>query len=103
MLQLISVAGKAIKYISDIKNAPRERFRLVQEVNSLCEILIELESRADEAKMNGDDKWLSGLNSLNVKFGPIEQLGAALNSIVNKTKHTGSARMGIQKIELMGS
>ena len=86
VLQLIGVAGKAIKYINDIKNAPRERFRLVQELNTLYEILIELEIRVDEAKMNGDDKWLSGLNSLTVKFGLIEQLGAALNSIVDKIK-----------------
>ena len=86
VLQLIGVAGKAIKYINDIKNAPRERFHLVQELNNLHEILIVLESRVDEAKMNGDDKWLSGLNSLTVKFGLIEQLGAALNSIVDKIK-----------------
>ena len=86
VLQLIGAAGKAIKYINDIKNAPRERFRLVQELNSLYGILIELESRVDEAKINGDDEWLSGLNSLTVKFGPIEQLGAALNSIVDKVK-----------------
>ena len=86
VLQLIGIAAKAIKYINDIKNAPRERFRLVQELNSLYGILIELESRVDEAKMNRDDKWLSGLNSLTVKFGLIEQLGAALNSIVDKIK-----------------
>ena len=86
VLQLIGVAGKAIKYINDIKNAPRERFRLVQELNSLYGILIELESRVDEAKMSGDDKRLSGLNSLTVKFGLIEQIGAALNSIVDKIK-----------------
>ena len=86
VLQLIGIAAKAIKYINDIKNAPRERFRLVQELNSLYGILIELESRVDEAKMNRDDKWLSGLNSLTVKFGLIEQLGAALNSMVDKIK-----------------
>ena len=86
VLQLIGVAGKAIKYINDIKNAPRERFRVAQELNSLYGILIELESRVDEAKTNGDDKWLRGLNSLTVKFGPIEQVGAALNSIVDKIK-----------------
>ena len=86
VLQLVGVACKAIKYINDIKNAPRERFHLVQELNSLYGILIELESRVDEAKVNGDDKWLSGLNSLTVKSGPIEQLGAALNSIVDKIK-----------------
>ena len=86
VLQFIGMAGKAIKYINDIKNAPRERGRLVQELNSLYGILIELECRVDEAKMNGDDKWLTGLNSLTVKFGPIERLGDALNSIVDKIK-----------------
>ena len=86
VLQLIGVAGKAIKYLNDIKNAPRERFRLAQELNSLYGILIELESREDEAKASGDDKWLRGIQSLTVKFGPIEQLQSALELIVNKVK-----------------
>lgn len=86
VLQLIAQAGKAIQYLNDVKNAPRERFRLTQELNSLCGILIELESRVDEAKTSGDDKWLRGLQSLTVKFGPIQQLGVALELIVEKVK-----------------
>ena len=92
VLQLIGVAGKAIKYINDIKNAPRERFRLAQELSSLYGILIELESRVDEPNTSGDDKWLRGLQSLTVKFGPIEQLGAALSLIVDKVKPTSKIR-----------
>lgn len=86
VLQLIGVAGKAIKYLNDIKNAPRERFRLAQELNSLYGILIELENRADEAKASGDDDWLRGVQSLTFKFGPVEQLETALELIVNKVK-----------------
>ena len=86
VLQLIGVAGKTIQYLNDIKNAPRERFRLTQELNSLYGILIELESRVDEAKASGDDQWLRGLQSLTVKFGPIEQLGTALTLVVDKVK-----------------
>ena len=88
VLQLIGVAGKALKYLGDIKNAPRERLRLTQELDSLYGILIELESREDEAKASGDNKWLRGFQSLTVKFGPIEQLRTALESIVDKLKPT---------------
>ena len=56
VLQLVGVAGKAIKYLNEIKNAPRERFRLAQELNSLYGILIELQSREDEANAQGDDE-----------------------------------------------
>ncbi len=86
VLQLIGVAGKAIGYLNEIKNAPRERFRLTQELNSLYGILIELESRVDESKASGDDQWLRGIQSLTLKFGPTEQLQTALNLIVNKIK-----------------
>ena len=86
MLQLVGVAGKAIKYLNEIKNAPRERFRLAQELNSLYGILIELQSREDEANAKGDDEWLKGFRSLTVKLGPIEQLESALELIVDKVK-----------------
>ena len=88
VLQLVGVAGKAIKYLGDIKNAPRERLRLTQELNSLFGILIELEGREDEAKASGDNKWLRGFQSLTVKFGPLDQLRTALESIVDKLKPT---------------
>ena len=86
VLQLVGVAGKAIKYLNEIKNAPRQRFRLSQELNSLYGILIELQSREDEANAREDDEWLKGFRSLTVKLGPIEQLESALESIVNKAK-----------------
>ena len=86
VLQLIAVAGKAIKYLKDIKNAPQEHLRLVQEINSLYGLLIELESRIDEANASEDGKWLRGIQSLAVKSGPVEQLRAALESIVDRVK-----------------
>ena len=86
VLQLIGAAGKAIKYLNEVKNAPRDRARLIQELNSLYGILIELESRVDEAQANGNEEWLKGLQWLTVKFGPIEQLGTALESIADKVK-----------------
>ena len=86
VLQLVGVAGKAIKYLNEIKNAPRERFRLAQELNNLYGILIELQSREDEANAKEDDQWLKGFRSLTVKLGPIDQLESALELIVNKVK-----------------
>ena len=86
MLQLVSVASKAIKYLNEIRNAPRERFRLAQELKGLNGILTKLENRGDEAKANGDDEWLRGFRSLTVKSGPIEQLKSALELIVDRVK-----------------
>ena len=94
LVQLIGTAAKVIKYLNDIKNAPKERIRLAREVSSLYSVLLELEARYEDSKVESDTKWLGGLRSLAVRDGPMDQLETALSLIMKKLKPSS----GIKKL-----
>jgi hypothetical protein len=50
IVQLIDTTTKAIKYINDVKDAPRDRARLAREATSLLALLTDLRYRLEESK-----------------------------------------------------
>lgn len=86
LIQLINTAAQVIKYMNEIKNAPKERIRLARELGSLYSVLVDLEGRLEECENEKENEWVGGLKSLAVAHGPMEQLDTALSHILRKLK-----------------
>jgi hypothetical protein len=84
IVQLIGATTKAIKYLNDVKNAPKDRARLAREAISLLGLLTDLRYRVEEVKST--DPWLSGIHSLGVEGGPLEQFKNAMDELAVKLK-----------------
>ena len=91
VVQLIGATTKAIKYLNDVKNAPKVRARLARETISLLGLLMDLRYRVEEAKST--DPWLSGVHSLGVEGGPLEQFKNAMEELADKLKPESGMKM----------
>jgi hypothetical protein len=91
--QLIDATAKVIKYVNDVKDAPKDRAKLARETTSLLGLLIDLRYRAEETKWT--DPWFVGVRSLGVEGGPLTQLKDAIEEITRKLKpETGVKKIG---------
>ncbi|KAH0534081.1 hypothetical protein FGG08_007315 [Glutinoglossum americanum] len=90
IVQLINATTKAIKYLNDVKEAPKDRARLAREATSLLALLIDLRYRVEEAEST--DPWFAGVCSLGVEGGPLEQFKKAIEELAEKLKPEGGMR-----------
>ena len=92
IVQLIGATTKAIKYLNDVKNAPKDRATLAREATSLLALLTDLRYRLEEAKST--DPWFTGVRSLGVEGGPLDQFKEVMEELARKLKSEG----GIKKL-----
>ena len=93
IVQLIDAITKAIKYLNDVKEAPKDRATLAREATSLLILLTDLRYRVEEAKLT--DPWLTGVHSLGVEGGPLDQFKEAMEELARKLKpETGIKKFG---------
>ncbi|KAH0551049.1 hypothetical protein GP486_007597 [Trichoglossum hirsutum] len=92
IVQLIDGTAKVIKYLNDVKDAPKDRARLAREATSLLAILTDLRYKVEEA--NPTDPWFTGVLSLGVEGGPLDQFNEALEELTRKLK----PEKGIKKL-----
>lgn len=85
--QLIAVTTKVIKYLSDVKDAPKDRGKLALEISSLLTLLTNLRFEAEEAEESKEaDPWFNNICSLAYKTGPLDQCKTALEKLSRKLK-----------------
>ena len=89
--QLIEFTLKTIKYLNSVKDASKDRTRLLREVPSLLSLLVSLKTSIDEKQ---SDTWFDGIKSLAVKDGPLDQLRDTLKQLIDKLK----PKSGLQKV-----
>ena len=62
IVQLIDATSKAINYLNDVKDAPKDRARLARETAGLLSLFTDLRYRVEDT--NSTDPWFVGLRSL---------------------------------------
>jgi hypothetical protein len=90
IVQLIDATMKAIKYLNDVKDAPKDRAMLAREAISLLALFTDLRSRLEEAKST--DPWFTGVRSLGVEGGALDQFKEALEELARKLKPEGGIK-----------
>jgi hypothetical protein len=91
IVQLIDATTTAIKYLNDVKDAPKDRATLAREGSSLLTLFIDLRYTVEEAESTG--AWFASVRSLGVEGGPLDQFKDAMKELARKLK----AEAGIKK------
>lgn len=79
IIAVLQLAGTVIQYINDVKEAPRERLNLRDEISSASWTLHMLGERLGQA--DPDPIWFSSIQSLEGPAGPINQYKQLLDQI----------------------
>ncbi|KAL8841013.1 MAG: hypothetical protein Q9176_003585 [Flavoplaca citrina] len=87
--QLIEFTLKTMKYLNSVKNASKERTRLLREAPSLLSLLVSLKTYIDDQQ---SETWSDGIKLLALKDGPTDQLREALKQLTERLK----AKKGLQ-------
>lgn len=93
IVALIEATVVTVQYLNSIKNAPKDRAKLAQELSSLLTVFWSLQTRLDDAA--DAETWSSGISSLGVPDGPLPQLRESLEEIQDHLKpKTGLKELG---------
>lgn len=82
IVQLIEATSKVISYFNTMKNAPKDRAKLVREAYSLLTLLADLRDQVEENN-SSTNSWFTGLQSLGEEGGPLMQFKNAMEDIAN--------------------
>ena len=82
VVQLIDVTSKAVNYLNDVKDAPKDRAKLAREATNLLSLFTELRYRVEET--TSTDPWFAGLRSLGGEGGPLMEFKSAMEAVVHK-------------------
>jgi hypothetical protein len=93
IVAILQLTTEVIKYLNDVKDAPKDRARLAIEASNLSNLLVSLRYRLEEGRSN--EAWYKEVNSLGVQDGPLDQYKHALEKLQLKVLGgTGLAKIG---------
>lgn len=92
IITVIALTGAVIRYLNDVKDAPKDRARCAVEAASVQSLLTRLRYRLDEAVP--ENPWLQEVRMLAVKNGPIDQFKAAMEQLEAKLR----PKVGLNKV-----
>ncbi|KAL8959463.1 MAG: hypothetical protein Q9193_003678 [Seirophora villosa] len=90
VVTLIGVTAKTVKYVTEMKDAPKERQNLSTEITDLLKMLTGLQNMIENPRRSKTS--FDGVNSLVTADGPFDQLREALEQLNKKLK----AKKGIK-------
>ena len=82
IIQIIDATTTTIKYLNDVKAAPKDRAQLAQEATSILVLLTQLRYRLEGA--DSEDPWYNGIRRLGTDNGPLQQLHDTMVSLADK-------------------
>jgi hypothetical protein len=94
IIAVIQITANVIKYLNEVKDAPKDRERCRTTLWNHYNLLLSLRFRL-EAKRSHDDDWYTAIRALGVQNGPIEQYGHALKELLPKVSGSGG---GLRKV-----
>jgi hypothetical protein len=94
IIAVLQLTADVIKYLGDVKDAPKECRRCLAEASNLYDLLINLLYHVNQAKAG--DPWFTSIQALNVENGPLDQYKQALTQLLSRVDKRG----GFQKIKL---
>ena len=96
IVQLIDVTLKTVKYLNEVKDAPKEQAKFAREATSLLSLFTDLRYRVEESQETASsDTWFSGLKSLGRQGGPLDDFKFTMEELADKLKPA----QGMKKIE----
>ena len=82
LIQLIEGITKTLSFLNDVRNAPKERVELAQELAGLLGVLMRLRYRVEDSKPKST--WFAAARFMGVENGPVQQLQETVTDITGK-------------------
>jgi hypothetical protein len=79
IVAILQLTTEVIKYLNDVKDAPKDRARFAIEASNLSNLLVSLRYRLEEGRSK--EAWYKEVNSLGVQDGPLDQYKHALEKL----------------------
>jgi hypothetical protein len=92
IIAVLQITGEVVKYLNDVKDAPKECQRCMTEASNLQGLLINLLYHVNQGKAG--DPWFTAVRALNVENGPLDQYKQALTKLLSRVEK----RDGIQMV-----
>jgi hypothetical protein len=90
VIAILQLTGELIKYLNDIKDAPKECQQCTIETSNLQNLLINLRYRLEQGQSG--DPWFTAVRALNVANGPLDQYRQALRQLQSKVEKQKGAQ-----------
>ena len=94
--QMIDVTSKVVNYLNGVKDAPKDRAKLVREATSLLLLFTDLSCRVEETAST--DPWFTGLRSLGAEGGPLMEFRYAMEDIATKLAPATTSVGNLRKV-----
>lgn len=82
IIAIIQLTGTVTKYLSNVKDSPEDRGRLLLEISNLSGLLSTLGKISEES--TSDDSWRATIIQLSTPDGPLEQCRRFLQQLSTK-------------------
>lgn len=90
LAQLIDAASKTLRYLNNVKNAPKARAQVAQEASLLLVLFTSLRYRLEDT--DAQDCWVQGVLTLGTANGPLDQFKEALESLATRLHNSGTGK-----------
>ena len=81
---ILQFSSAVIQYLVDVKNASKDRQKLILEIGSVTGLLFLLQDLAERAQWA--DPWLASIRALGVPHGPLAQFKGAMERLASKLR-----------------
>ncbi|KAF2192220.1 hypothetical protein K469DRAFT_716724 [Zopfia rhizophila CBS 207.26] len=89
VIAILQLSSKVVGYLTDVKDASKERAKCAVEASNLHSLLLNLRFRLEEG--SADTPWYTAVRALAVENGPLDQFKQALETL--QTKMTDGGRL----------
>ena len=96
VVAILQLTGEVIKYLNDVKDAPKECQQCTLEACNLQNLLFNLRYRLEEGQSS--DPWFTAIRALAVAGGPFDQYKQALEQLQAKLVADGTVQKVIQRL-----
>lgn len=89
VIAVLQLSSRVVGYLTDVKDASKERAKCAIEASNLHSLLLNLRFRLEEG--NANTPWYTAVQALAVENGPLDQFKQALELL--QTKMTDEGRV----------
>jgi hypothetical protein len=91
IVAILQLTTEVVKYLKDVKDAPKDCRQCMDEASNLYSLLVSLLYHCNQGKA-GDD-WYTAVRALDTENGPIDQYKQALTQLLSKVEKIDGLHM----------
>jgi hypothetical protein len=90
LASLIDATSTTLRYLNNVKNAPKSRAQIAQEASLLLALLTNLRYRLEDS--DASEPWVQGVLTLGMANGPLDQFKVVLESLAMRLHNPSTGK-----------